>query len=91
MIVICYRKMNVFIIVATCLMCGVWGGAPDLVHPHDNFYPFGPSQGDVQLHRADDGSSNRIHLGERLVFFDGSYHSIWVSKSCLRVDVVMSM
>ena len=81
--------MNMFIIVATCLMCGVWDVASNPVHPNDNFYPFGQSHGDQQLHRADDSSSNEIHLQERLVFFDGSYHSVWVSQSFLMVYAVM--
>ena len=95
--------MNVFIVIATCFVCGVLGGGgpspgnrdiidhntPNPVHPRENFYPFGHAHGDVQLHDSDDSSSNEIHLQERLVFFDGSYHSAWVSQPSLIVYTTM--
>ena len=72
--------MNLLVIVAACFACGAIANHNDApVHPHENFYPFGHSQGDVQLHDADDGASREIHIPTRIVFFDGTYDSLWVS------------
>ena len=63
--------MNLLAFFVGCLVCGAFANL-------DNFYPFGPSQGDNELADADDSSSPEIPISTRLVFFDGAYHSLWV-------------
>ena len=49
-------------------------------HPGSNehLYPYGPDVGDAMLPDSDDDSSPEVHLDTTVVFFNGSYDSLWV-------------
>ena len=45
----------------------------------DGFLPFGPAHGDSVVPRTDDGSSEEIKLGTRVVIFDLRQDRLYVS------------
>jgi hypothetical protein len=45
----------------------------------ENFYPYGPENGDTSVPTNDDGSSGRVNIGFRFPFFDEEHESLFVS------------
>ena len=72
--------MKGLLAVVVCSLCVLAVSSQSYPHngENDHFYRYGPNHGDTPLRRADDSSSNQIHLSTRFVFFDGTYNSAWV-------------
>ena len=45
----------------------------------DDFYPYGPENGDTSAPINDDGSSGLVNIGFRFPFFDEEHESLFVS------------
>jgi hypothetical protein len=46
----------------------------------ENFYPYGPQNGDSAVPRNDDGSSGLVNIGFPFPFFDNDHNSLFVSS-----------
>ena len=46
----------------------------------ENFYPYGPQNGDSAVPRNDDGNSGRVNIGFPFPFFDSDQNSLYVSS-----------
>ena len=45
----------------------------------EDFYPYGPQNGDTSVPTNDDGSSDRVNIGFPFPFFDEDHESLFVS------------
>ncbi len=45
----------------------------------EDFYPYGPENGDTSVPTNDDGSSGRVNIGFPFPFFDEEHESLFVS------------
>ena len=45
----------------------------------EDFYPYGPENGDTTVPTNDDGSSGRVNIGFPFPFFDDEHESLFVS------------
>jgi hypothetical protein len=45
----------------------------------EDFYPYGPENGDTTVPNIDDGSSGRVNIGFSFPFFDNEHDSLFVS------------
>lgn len=50
----------------------------------EDFYPYGPENGDSAVPTNDDGSSGRVNIGFPFPFFDDEHESLFVSISISR-------
>ena len=51
----------------------------------EDFYPYGPENGDTAVPTNDDGSSGLINIGFPFPFFDDEHESLFVSTSINKV------
>jgi hypothetical protein len=54
----------------------------------NDFYPYGPENGDTSVPTNDDGSSDRVNIGFRFPFFDDEHESLFVSTVLSTIIVI---
>lgn len=62
-------------------------GAVELAVPLEEFYPFGPGEGDSQTVEQDDGGSGLVAISVAFPFFGERHTGLYVSKECMFVSV----
>lgn len=58
---------------------GLWRSVLLLASSQDIMYPYGPSHGDLETPKMDDGSSPEVTLTIQFIFFSAPYRTIYVS------------